>query len=62
MSKKLTWEQVEARCNMYDEAANYFDTYESEDDAENQQAKVVQRQIRALCKKFYNDQCKKHGK
>jgi hypothetical protein len=64
MSKKLTWEQVEARCTMYEEAANALFLYEPHeaDPVEKEQKEFVRRQLLDMSKKFYTEQCKKHGK
>ncbi len=52
MAKKLTEEQIEARLNMYEEAASHLELDVCDTDVEREQADIVVKQIRAMSKKF----------
>lgn len=52
MSKQLTKEQIQARIVMYNEAADHMDATVHDSKIELEQAMVVQKQIRKMCKKF----------
>jgi hypothetical protein len=51
---KLTNEQVEARIEMYEEAAEHLSLSVHDSDIEKQQSFIVIKQIRALQRKFLN--------
>lgn len=52
--KKLTDKQVEARIEMYEECIEHLNLDVTEDREEMKQAKIVQRQIRAIANRFYD--------
>jgi hypothetical protein len=50
---RLTKEQIEARIEMYEEAANHLELSVTMSEAELEQAKVVSKELRAMLQRFY---------